>query len=196
MNKTKKYYENNTEEFFNSTISADVEYLYCDFLNNISQGGKILDLGCGSGRDTKAFIEMGYSVTAIDASPSLCKMAKDKLGIEIECLDFNELNYKEEFNGVWACASLLHCSRENLPSIINKIKNALVPYGVVYMSFKYGDFEGEKLGRFFLDLNEDRFEEIFQKTKGFKKIKIWQSEDTRREKDVIWLNILLRKIEE
>ncbi len=196
MNKTKEYYENNTEEFFDSTVSADVGYLYYDFLKSIPQGGKILDLGCGSGRDAKAFIEKGYFVTAIDVSPSLCKMAKEKLGIEVECLDFNEVNYKEKFDGVWACASLLHCSRENLPSIINKIKNALVPNGVVYMSFKYGDFEGEKLGRFFLDLNEDRFEEIFQKTKGFKKIKIWQSEDTRREKDVIWLNILLRKIEE
>ena len=196
MNQTKEYYENNTEEFFDSTVSADVEYLYCDFLNNIPQGGKILDLGCGSGRDTKAFIDRGYSVTAVDGSPSLCEMAKVQLGIEVECSDFNELNYKEEFDGVWACASLLHCSRENLPNIIDKIKNALVPNGVVYMSFKYGDFEGEKLGRFFLDLNEERFEEILQKTNGLEKIKVWQSEDTRREKDVIWLNALLRRIEE
>ena len=196
MNKTKEYYENNTADFFDSTISADVEYLYCDFLKSIPQGGRILDLGCGSGRDAKAFIEKGYSVTAIDGSPSLCKMAKEKLGIEVECLDFNDLNYKEEFDAVWACASLLHCSRENLPNIIDKIKNALVLNGVVYMSFKYGDFEGEKLGRFFLDLNEERFDEIFQKTNGLEKIKVWQSEDTRRDKDVTWLNVLLRKIEE
>ena len=165
-------------------------------MNNIPQGGKILDLGCGSGRDTKAFIDRGYSVTAVDGSPSLCEMAKVQLGIEVECSDFNELNYKEEFDGVWACASLLHCSRENLPNIIDKIKHALVPNGVVYMSFKYGDFEGEKLGRFFLDLNEERFEEILKKTNGLEKIKVWQSEDTRREKDVIWLNALLRRIEE
>ena len=196
MNKTKDYYENNTEEFFDSTVSADVGYLYCDFLENVPQGGRILDLGCGSGRDAKAFIEKGYSVTAIDGSQSLCEMAKEKLGIKVECLDFNELNYQEEFDGVWACASLLHSSRDNLPIVINKIKDALLPNGVVYMSFKYGDFEGEKLGRFFLDLNEEKFEEIFKKTSGLEIIKVWQSEDTRREKDVIWLNVLLRRIEE
>ena len=123
-------------------------------------------------------------------------MAKDNLEIKVECLDFNELNFKEEFDGVWACASLLHSSSDNLPIVINKIKDALLPNGVVYMSFKYGDFEGEKLGRFFLDLNEEKFEEIFQKTSGLEIIKVWQSEDTRREKDVLWLNVLLRRIEE
>lgn len=193
MNITYDYYEKNTKEFFESTVNADVEYLYQDFLKYIPIDARILDLGCGSGRDSKYFKDKGYKVVSVDASPALCSMAKDNLGIDIICKRFDELHYKEEFNGIWACASLLHCNKRELKETIKIIERALIPGGVFYASFKYGDFEGEREGRFFLDLNENTAIDIFGKIDGLEIIKVWKSEDVRRDKDVSWINVLMIK---
>ena len=193
MSLTYDYYEKNTKEFFESTVNADVEYLYQDFLKHIPINGKILDLGCGSGRDSKYFKDEGYKVVSVDASPSLCSMAKDNLGIDVICKRFDELNYKEEFNGIWACASLLHCNKKELQETIKKIERSLISGGVFYSSFKYGDFEGERDGRYFLDLNEKTAIDVFGKIKDLEIIKVWKSEDVRRGKDVSWINVLMMK---
>ena len=80
------------------------------FLNKLQQGANILDFGCGSGRDTRFFLEKGYSVDAIDGSAELCRLASKNTGINVRHMFFSELNEIEKYDGIWACASILHMS--------------------------------------------------------------------------------------
>ncbi|MBR6403457.1 MAG: class I SAM-dependent methyltransferase [Eubacterium sp.] len=191
---TLKYYNEKTTEFYDSTVCADLTLLYDRFLKEVCTGGKILDFGCGSGRDAKAFKDRGYEVEAIDGSVELCKLASGYAGIEVRCIDFFDIKEKEKYDGIWACASLLHIERKRLPEIIKLLRDALVTNGVIYMSFKYGDFSGMRNERYFTDLNEELAKEIIEQIDGLKNIDMWESYDVRREKDVRWLNLLLRKI--
>lgn len=111
-NRTLDYYNENAEAFFQNTACADMRHLYKRFLPLIPAGGRILDLGCGSGRDSRYFIEQGFQVTAADGSEALCRLASRYIGQEVLCMDFRDLAFKNCFDGVWACASLLHVPRE------------------------------------------------------------------------------------
>lgn len=192
------YYNSNTQNFIDGTIDADVAYLRDRFLRHVPLGGSILDLGCGSGRDTKAFFEMGYAVEAIDGSQELCKKATELTGCHVECKDFFEIDDEEKYDGIWACASILHVEKKRIPDLLFRLSRALRKGGVLYVSFKYGDFSGERDGRYFVDLDEEEFRKIHIHSieKYGCKLKIideWKSEDVRRGKPVKWLNEILRK---
>ena len=191
---TTEYYNKNSLEFIEGTINVDMGILRDRFLKYIPSGGKILDLGCGSGRDTKCFLEAGYQVTAIDASQELCLKATEYTGINVRCTRFEELNDVKEYDGVFACASLLHVQEGDLPDILTKINKALKQQGVLYASFKYGDFAGERDGRYFHDMNEVSVEELFITVSGFRIEEVWQSHDVRRDKEVYWINVIARNI--
>lgn len=160
MNKTLEYYNENSNDYFEITVSYNMNAQYSMFEKRLYAGTKILDCGCGSGRDTKYFIDQGYEVTAIDGSEELCKRASELTGIEAKIMLFQDIEYVNEFDGVWACASLLHVPKTELLSVIKRITRALKNCGIFYVSFKYGEYKGEKNGRFFTDLNEDSFEKI------------------------------------
>ena len=191
---TTEYYNKNSLEFIEGTINVDTGILRDRFLKYIPSGGKILDLGCGSGRDTKCFLEAGYQVTAIDASQELCLKATEYTGINVRCTRFEELNDVKEYDGVFACASLLHVQEGELPEILTKINKALKQQGVLYASFKYGDFAGNRDGRYFHDMNEVSVEELFITVSGFRIEEVWQSHDVRRDKEVYWINVIARNI--
>lgn len=112
-NRTIDYYNKNAEVFFQDTACADMSYLYKQFLPLIPVGGRILDLGCGSGRDSRYFLEQGFQVTAIDGSAELCRLASKYIGQEVLCMVFRDLAFENCFDGVWACASLLHVPRDS-----------------------------------------------------------------------------------
>ena len=192
MDITKKYYEENTKEFFDSTVNANLEEIYQEFMQYVPDGAYILDVGSGSGRDSYAFKQKGYRIKAIDGSKRLCDMAQQQLGIETECMDYSEIDYQDVFDGVWACSSLLHLDAKKLPNIIRRLVNATRDGGVIYMSFKYGDFEGERDGRFFLDLNEDSMARLFADIDSISVLKIWKSEDVRRGKNTVFVNGILK----
>ena len=191
---TSQYYSDNSQEFFESTVIADMTPQYEHFLKYFPSGSNILDLGCGSGRDTKAFLKMGYDVEAIDGSEELCRLASDYTGITVKCMDFMELNSIERYDAIWACASLLHVSSAQLPILLSKMKDALRENGIVYMSFKHGDFEGERNGRFFLDMTSERFHALCNTDIEFQIEEEWYSEDVRVDKTDIWYNCIVRKI--
>lgn len=191
---TMEYYKDYAEEFFESTIDADVTPLYEYFLKYIPDGGKLLDFGCGSGRDTKYFVDQGYDVEAIDGSVELCKMASEYTGIEVKCMDFFDLDDESKYDGIWACASLLHVDRSRLPEIFSVLRHALVSGGYLYASFKYGDYNDIKDGRYFDDLNEDSLSEILSGVHGFETVEMWKSHDIRRGNEVDWINVILKKI--
>ena len=186
------YYNKNTTVFFNSTVVADLTDLYERFLKMLPSGGNILDFGCGSGRDAKAFLDRGFKVDAIDGSLEMCKMASEYAGISVRQMDFFELNAAGAYDGIWACASLLHVERERLPELMEKLRNALVQGGILYMSFKYGDFAGIRSERYFSDMNEELAQRLLEVVRGWDTVDIWQSNDVREDKNGNWLNLLLK----
>lgn len=194
MSKTIDYYNKNAEAFCENTVNADMSSQYNMFEKYMFEGARILDLGCGSGRDTKYFIEQGYLVEAIDGSEELCRRASELTGIEVKNISFQDIGYSNEFDGVWACASLLHVPSVELKSVFMKIAEALRDNGILYVSFKYGDFEGERNGRIFTDMNEDTIETLI---KGVPELEIKESYisgDVREGRgDEQWLNAILIK---
>ena len=195
VSKTLNYYNENAASFVATTENADISDIRNKFLKMVPTGGYILDYGCGSGRDTLAFKEAGYQVDATDASKELCKIASEKTGIKVKCEGFNELDEKEKYDGIWACASLLHLEKDEIPQVLDLSKKALKPGGVMYLSFKYGDFEGEKNDRYFTDMTEERFAKIVKGIKKLEVAKLWITADVREDReDEKWLSLILRKI--
>ena len=191
--KTIDYYNKNAEEFTASTFEVDMESLYRPFLAELPGGTRILDVGCGSGRDTLAFKNKGYHVDAIEYSEELVKKATRLTSIPIKLQSFYEIDADEAYGGIWACASLLHCERNRLPEVLEKMPRALRPKGVIYMSFKHGDLDREKDGRHFTDLNEHQAEELLSQFKNISLVQQWITIDKRPDRTEEWLNILLKK---
>ena len=191
--KTIDYYNKHAEEFTTSTFEVDMKSLYQPFLAELPEGARILDVGCGSGRDTLAFKDKGYQVEAIDYSAELVKKAKELTGIEVRQQSFYELNESEKYDGIWACASLLHCDRDFLPEVMGHIFKALKPNGVCYMSFKYGKTDREKDGRSFTDLNEQQAQELLKQIDQALLLQQWITIDKRPDRDEEWLNVLWKK---
>ena len=191
--KTIDYYNINAESFVNQTVSVDFRDTQDRFLNYLN-GNKILDFGCGSGRDTKYFLDKGYDVTAIDGSEELCKKASEYTGIEVKHMYFQELQEVETYDGIWACSSILHLCRDELKTVFNKMQQALVSGGIIYTSFKYGDFEGERNSRYFIDFTLESFKVFLSDIKGLTIIDSWITSDVRPGRgEEKWLNLILKK---
>ena len=186
------YYDKNAQKFFNETVDADMSPLYEEFLKNLDENACILDAGCGSGRDTKLFKSLGFNVVAIDASEEMCKLASDHSGVNVRHMRFQDIPFVNLFDGIWASASLLHVASNELNQVLGKLNKSLKNEGILYASFKYGDFEGLRNERFFNDLTEITTREIFEKN-DFKVLKTWKTHDSRLERDDEWINILVKK---
>ena len=194
-NNTLGYYNKNSVDFVHSTRDVDFREIQDKFLGLIAPKSFILDFGCGSGRDTKYFLSKGYAVEAWDGSIELCKAASEFTQIDVKNKLFQDLSASSLYDGIWACSSILHLPLNDLILVMKKIESALKNTGVLYTSFKYGDYSGERNGRYFTDMTEDRFDEILQHCPSLHIIEIWQTGDVRQEREnEKWLNILLRKI--
>lgn len=188
------YYNKYAAKVFEETAEQDMSVVMEEFLSQLEEGDTILDLGCGSGRDSLTFYELGYDVTALDASEEMCKLAEIHTGFEVLNMTFEEMDFDGVFDGIWACASLLHVPKKELSGILTKIAWALKDGGVLYMSFKLGDFEGFRGERYFCDYTEDSITEVLKDNGRFDIIKIWETEDVRSgHSDTQWLNVLVRK---
>lgn len=189
-----EYYNEYASIYFENTVNLDVSHLIEPFVSLLEPGASILDLGCGSGRDSLTFLEMGYDVTALDGSEEMCSLASIHTDLDVLHMQFEDLDFTEVFDGIWACASLVHLEKDVLPAILKKISNALHPNGVFYMSVHKGDFEGIINQRFFSEYKEQELRQIFSHFPEFEIIDIWETEDVRRQSDCQeWLNVLVRK---
>ena len=192
--KTIEYYNENVSKFVNDT--QDVVFCATQdlFLSYLNEGDSILDFGCGSGRDTKYFLSKGYKVDATDGSEEICKVASDYTGINVKCLLFNELDEIDKYDGIWACASILHLDRDDLIDVFNRIARALKDNGILYTSFKYSEFEGMRNGRYFTDFTIESFNEFQTNIPEFIIEKKWITSDVRNgREDEKWLNLIMRK---
>ncbi|GAB6137996.1 class I SAM-dependent methyltransferase [Halanaerobaculum tunisiense] len=188
------YYNQHAVDFYENTVNVDMSNQYQEFLEHVKDNGHILDAGCGSGRDSLYFLEQGYQITALDASQELVKLSSELIGQEVLHMSFQDMEFEEEFAGIWACASLLHVSREEIEEVFRKLTRALVTDGVIYMSFKYGNREVYRNGRLFNYYDEDSFMELKDKFAELEVVKMWKTVDARENReDEYWLNVLMRK---
>lgn len=193
MKQTFDYYEKNAKDFCALTINVDMHETQNTFLEYLNSGAHILDAGCGSGRDSLAFIKKGYKVTAMDASKQICVEAEKLLHQEVLNKRFDEIDFENTFDGVWACASLIHVPRLEIHDALEKIYNALKVDGVLYASFKYGETERYSNERFFNDYTEKSICDLFGKTK-FEIEKIFVTQDLLPDrKELKWVNIIAIK---
>ena len=193
---TLDYYNKNASEYFEQTLNGNFAENYEKFLSRISQNAYILDFGCGSGRDSKYFIENGYKVKAIDGSIEMCKLASEYIGQEVECMKFDELNEESIYDGIWACSSILHVEKEQLCSILEKMITALKEKGIIYTSFKKGVKDEIKEGKYYNYLTKEKLEEIIEKYNlNVKIIDYFETlPSTKRIQDIVWANYILQKV--
>ncbi|WP_324824303.1 class I SAM-dependent methyltransferase [Sinanaerobacter sp. ZZT-01] len=194
-NNTLAYYNEHAEEFVFLTKSADMVLLYDMFQKYLKSGGKILDIGCGSGRDSKYFMEQGYDVVAVDGSEKICELASQYIGKNVLCIKFQNISFANEFDGIWACASLLHIPKNEMAVVLKKLSNALKTNGYIYASFKYGQVERINGERFFNDYTEKDIDELFNHESRLNVVEWSITEDVREGRsDEKWLNVVAVKI--
>lgn len=191
QNDTLTWYRENAETFLSRTGNVDMTMTYDPFLELVAPGGSILDLGCGAGSAALYFTRKGYKVLAVDGCAEYCEHTRRRAGCEVRQMLFGELDYTNAFDGVWACASLLHVGKDALPGVLRLIRRALKKHGVFYASFKYGETEREKNGRLFSDFTEESLRALLDEAGGFRTVKLWTTADARPERaEERWVNVL------
>jgi 2-polyprenyl-3-methyl-5-hydroxy-6-metoxy-1,4-benzoquinol methylase len=192
-NTTVAFYNDHTETYVRETVEVDMQSLHTPFLKRISSGGRILDAGCGSGRDSKAFLELGYHVISMDASDKMVSATTRLTGQQAICLRHQDVIFENQFDGIWACASLLHVPRAELPDVMRRYRTALRSSGILFASFKLGRGERQKQGRHFTDMNEAGIADLIAGVEQLAIVETWQSDDLRPGRSDRWLNVLLAR---
>lgn len=154
------YYDVNAAGFVADTANVEFGALQQEFARRLPQGGRILDLGCGSGRDSLAFLKAGFAVDAVDGSTQMVQAASELTGLSVAHALFDDYKPEGPYDGIWACSSLLHVPAQDLAGIIAKYARSLAPGGVFYLSFKLGNHDGMRNGRWFTDLDESAFRDL------------------------------------
>lgn len=196
-NNTLDYYNNNAETYVSKTINSDMSKLCDEFLNFLQPNSLILDVGCGSGRDSLYFKNKGHRVVAMDGSKEICKIAQNVLKQPVLCMDILDINFNDKFDGVWACASLLHAKKSDLPQIFTNIYNSLKLDGIFNFSAKFGDSERtDELDRNFTDFNKPFLQNMLEEISPSAKFKLEdysETGDTLNRNDTTWCNFMLKK---
>lgn len=187
---TKAYYDRNVDDYIQNTQNLDISNLRNKFLRLIPKGGKILDAGCGPGRDLKLFKAFGYNPTGVDLSKGMVDRARKVCDCPVYQQSLTNLNIDEKFDGIWAMASLLHIKRNEIPKVLKSFYKLLNPQGILFTSIKEGKGERvDKKGRFYTDFGLEEMENYISQA-GFT---IKEGFYTGDERGVTWINIIARK---
>ncbi|UJF21372.1 class I SAM-dependent methyltransferase [Shewanella sp. OMA3-2] len=187
------FYNQHSDAFYSDTVNVNMTALYNEFVPLIPLTGTILDAGCGSGRDSAYFIKQGFKVTAFDASEALVNKARLYTGLEVSLATFDSFDTRFKFDAIWACASLLHVPSPLITTTFKRLASHLAVGGIFYCSFKYGDDDISRGGRFFTNANEERLASFIAHSDLSIK-KTWITQDVRPDRqDDKWLNAILIK---
>lgn len=194
INTTIDYYNHNAAWYFKETVNVNMTECCERFLKYIVPGGRIIDMGAGSGRDTKYFKDHGYIVEAIDASEEMCRLASVYSGIEVRCKNICDWRPEKNYDGIWANASLVHMSIAEIERFIIKASNCLNLNGAFYISMKSGIHTGyDNNGRYFTEFSKEILQQIILKNMTFRIVETWNTEDSMCRDDFQWLNCILKK---
>jgi 2-polyprenyl-3-methyl-5-hydroxy-6-metoxy-1,4-benzoquinol methylase len=194
MNSTIDYYNTHADEYYQSTVAADLDAARKKFAAYLQPEARIIDVGCGSGRDVLAFRDMGFDAEGIDASEELVWLATERLGITANVADMSDWIADEAYDGTWCCASLMHLNEEDCERFFSNLKHNLRKGGVLYISVKTGIETGtDAAGRYFRDFNEEDIQELINRTAGLRLSELWHTDDTLSRRDFRWLNVIAEK---
>lgn len=188
------YYNQYATQYYKDTVNLELDDIRNEFIDYLPEDSEIMDLGCGSGRDSLYFMERGFDVTAVDGSKELCELASIHIGQDVLHLNYNELDFSDVFDGVWACASFTHNSRKELVEVLGKIHESLKDGGILFMSFKYGDFDGVRNNKYYKYYHTKEIKDMIDEYNGFTMLKINKSNDIRPERmDEKWIHVIAKK---
>ncbi len=188
------YYNKYAANVFESTVELDTEDTIREFLDLLEEGDTILDLGCGSGRDSRIFYDLGYDVTPLDGAEEMCRLAEVHTGLDVLQMTYEEMEFDGAFDGVWAYQSLIHIPKEELPGIFKRIAKALEEDGIFFLSMKLGDSDGFRGERYFNAFSEKELCSLLEADGYFKVEKEWVAKDTRaNHPDSRFIHLLARK---
>ncbi|MFD1744727.1 class I SAM-dependent methyltransferase [Rhizobium helianthi] len=147
---TRDFYAQSASSYADDTVGQTETVYLRHFAGCLSPGDFVLELGCGSGRDSAFLLSRGLRMKPTDGIAEMAEAAQSRLGVPVDVLPFDQIAFEAEFEGVWANACLLHVPRLELPAILNRIHRALKPSGLFYASYKAGQGEGlDGFGRYF-----------------------------------------------
>lgn len=191
MNMTIDYYNSHADDYFRNTVDADLDASRKRFAAYLTPGARIIDFGCGSGRDVLAFSKMGFNAEGLDASDELVKLASENLGVEVAVGDMASCIADEPYDGIWCCASLMHLDEEECRIFFSNLQHNLKPGGVLYMSVKSGIETGiDEAGRYLRDFTEDDICELVIIVPGLQIKELWYTEDSLNRNGFRWLNVI------
>jgi mutator protein MutT len=193
---TLAYYRNNAREYVEETVAFDVtNAMRRRFAAMLAPGSHILDLGCGSGRDSRFFIDQGHRVTPVDAVAEIASQAAQYLARPVRVQKAEELNETDTYDGIWACASLLHIPRSRIHETFACIITAMRHQGIWYMSFKQGEMEyKDHKQRFFSNYSIPLMKQLLVQFPQIKLLEMSESTSILRGDKQLWLNVLIKKL--
>lgn len=188
-----RYYETNAKRYARETFYADMSEQYQKFLPLLREQARILDVGSGSGRDACYFQKHGYQVTALEPSKNLCREIRKVFLGEIVCSDIQSYQPDQPFDGIWACASLLHLREKEIMRFFEKMDLYLKDNGIIYFSGKNGIPTGKAAdGRYFFEFTEQLVEKILAANERMQLEELWYTEDVNGRKNFRWMNVIMR----
>ena len=189
-----EYYDRYAVPYYEETVELSMEEQLNRFIELLPENAEVLDLGCGSGRDTLYLDEEGFSVTAMDGSAKMCELAEIHTGKEVLHLRAEEMEFDDVFHGIWACSVLGHFPPDKMQQVMEKILDALKEDGILYFSVRRGDRDGRYNGRYYYDYSRSSLEELLESFKEIEILEIWKTDDARGENyENQWYNVLVKK---